>query len=103
MNYRTLRRLERLEEELGWGQRASEILDAFDTLSEEDRGVLLPYLEARKNGEAEAADWPNETHRAMNRYLRACVAQSKAMREACVPMPSIIETLQRCRAARVAF
>jgi hypothetical protein len=97
MNDRTRRRLEQIEGAVGASRQASEIPEPFDTLSTEDRAILKPYFEARKKHEAATREWPAEVHRAMHRYLKACVEHSRLMREAGVPMMGIAETMRRVR------
>ena len=97
MTDRTRRRLERIERALGATKRGSDTPHPWGTLSGEDRELLRPYLESRRQGEAGVRAWPAEVHTAMHRYLRVCAERELAMRQAGVPMRSIAETLRRRR------
>jgi hypothetical protein len=88
------RRLEAVEQRVEASNRAAEIPEPFDTLTEKDQALLRPYLAARRNGTASDTEWPIETHRAMNRYLGACVEYDRLRQEAGVPMRPIAETLR---------
>lgn len=96
MTDRTRRRLERIEKAVGAARHRSDRPHPLETLRTEDREILRPYLEARKQGEAGTREWPAEVHKAMHRYLRAYAERDRAMREAGVPM-SMAETMRRCR------
>lgn len=58
----------------------------------------MPYLAARQRGEASGREWPKEAHRAMHRYLVACLEHSQRLTEAGVPRRSWGDVLRECRA-----
>jgi hypothetical protein len=96
MNWNISRRLKTAEENVSVNRGAADIPRALDLISAEDRELLKPYLDARKQGTGATTDWPKEVHRAMHRYLRACVEHDKLLAQTGLPVASLVaETLRR--------